>query len=419
MKKLFTIILLLYLSISSNAQTITELGFFASLPSTFEMTSRNNYLFITQQGLKVFDVSNPSAPQQVGSAPYPGAYAYQIALNGNYVYLAEGGSGYFSVYNITNPLLPVLAGFVVIPSTSFVTGGDLLVTDSTAYMTGFDSLYIVNVATPSAPDFISAMQVVDTSFGSASSLAVNENSLFVLHSLGIAVYDISSAWNPVVLDTIPKTHAYHNGLTVDTINDRLFSPWLSALQTHLGFDAYDISNPSSPVFLFSDSIPFLGGEYGITDYYSNLLVISNGGGVHMFDVSATTHGYITSFSGTNVANSTVSVEFRDSVFYNARRGGFEILQYNGGFPTSVDHVSSIGNEIIVYPNPATGSFTIQSKMSADIRTELKIVDAVGRIVFEQLLTSPSHQINYPFAPGIYLLKVSDGEKMLTKKLVVQ
>jgi hypothetical protein len=416
MKKLSTIFILYSLYIPAFSQTITELGFFAPLPSTFEMTSRNNYLFITQQGLKVFDVSNPGSPQQVGAAPYPGSYAYQIALNGNYIYLAEGGSGYFSVYNISNPLLPVLSGSVVIPSTAFVTGGDLLVVDSTAYMTGFDSLYIVNVATPSAPDFISAMQVVDTSFGSASSLAVNQNSLFVLHSSGIAVYDISSPWSPVLLDTIPRTHAYHNGLTVDTINNRLFSPWLSTLQTHLGYDAYDISNPSAPVFLFSDSIPFIGGEFGITDYYSNLLVISNGGGVHMFDVSATTHGYITSFSGTNVANSNVSVEFRDSVFYNARRGGFEILQYNGGFPTALNNASSIRNEINIHPNPAGDNFFVAGAIQ---NAELKIFDLTGRIVYNQIVASSNQQINSHLAPGIYFVKVENKKKEYSQRLVIQ
>jgi hypothetical protein len=70
----------------------------------------------------------------------------------------------------------------------------------------------------------------------------------------------------------------------------------------------------------------------------------------------------------------------------------------------------------VFPNPSNHSFTIQCNMQ---NAELKIVDVVGRIVYQQILTSPNQQITHSFAPGIYFVKVRDEEMVLTKKLVVE
>jgi len=41
---------------------------------------------------------------------------------------------------------------------------------------------------------------------------------------------------------------------------------------------------------------------------------------------------VTSYLGPNVANASVTIEVKDSVFYNARRSGIEVLKYCGPFP---------------------------------------------------------------------------------------
>jgi hypothetical protein len=86
-----------------------------------------------------------------------------------------------------------------------------------------------------------------------------------------------------------------------------------------------------------------------------------------------------------------------------------------GIPAGI-HSASASISFSVFPNPATTSFTIECKMA---NGELKILDAMGRIVYEQILTSQSAKITHHLTPGIYLIKISDGEKILTKKLVIE
>jgi hypothetical protein len=419
----FTIknILLVYLLSATSAaysQTVTELGFFAPLISTFEGKYFNNHLFITQQGLKVFDVSNPANPTMTSQASYPGSYAYQIEINGNYLYLGEGGSGYFSVYDITSINSPALTGSTAIPSSSFITGGDLLVTGSVAYMSGGDTLYTIDVSDPAAPALANSLQIVNTPFGSAGAMAIDGQFIFVLNSLNISVYDISNPLSPVLVNTIPLSHTYHTGLAVDSINHRLFSPWLSALQSDAGYDAFDITTASAPVYLFSDSTAFVGGEFGQTDYYNDVLIISKGGGMNVFDVSAAGHHFLTSFSGQNVANSVVSLEFRDSIFYNIKRGGFEILELNNAFPTGMKEVST--QSFSIYPNPASSATELKIEGTPDRTYEFEILALTGDVIFKKKDLIPGQQIRLTdLSPGIYIAKLSSDNLVQATKLVIE
>ena len=415
MKKNIIFIFLFSIARIGIAQSVTELGFYSPLISSFDMDYTSDHLVITQQGLKIFDVSNPGNPQQVGTATYPGNYAYVIDVNDHYAYMAEGGSGYFSVYDISSLSSPTLLGSVAIPSTEFA-AGDLISNNTTAYMTALDSLYVIDVTNPSVPVFVNSQQVVGISFGAAKSVVVIDSSLFVLHSAGITVFDISNPLVPVVIDTLPLTHGYHTGLAVDTIGHRLFSPWADALQTYLGFDAYDVSDPHLSNLLFSDSTNFGSGEFGMSDFYNNLLIISRGGGVVLFDASNGMHGFLTSYSGVNVPNSTVSIEIRDSVFYNSRRGGFEILQFNGSFPSTV--VENVTSKKIIYPNPIsnTGQIHVTGFESG---TKATLLSLEGRVLLETIIDK-SEEIQLPeLATGIYLMHFKNDHQLTMNKIIVE
>ncbi len=131
MKKYYTGIgfifgLLLLFNFSANTQIISQLSFHSPLISTFDMKYTNNHLVVSQNGLLVFDVSNPDAkPKKVAQVTYAGSTAYTVAVQGNYAYMAFGNNGIFAVYDISNFKSPVLKGSVAVPSVSFYGSGDL------------------------------------------------------------------------------------------------------------------------------------------------------------------------------------------------------------------------------------------------------------------------------------------------------
>ena len=63
-------------------------------------------------GLQIYDVSNPTTPFSVGSTNI-GPYSYDVAVAGNYAYLAGSFSNAtmpMVIYDISNPARPALAG---------------------------------------------------------------------------------------------------------------------------------------------------------------------------------------------------------------------------------------------------------------------------------------------------------------------
>lgn len=406
-----------------NSQTISQLDFFAPLPSTFDMVYSNDHLVVSQQHLITFDVSDPTDPQMVGQVLYPGSYAYQIAVEGNHAYMAMGGNGIFAIYNITDFSSPWLTGSVSIPATAFLLGGDLAPFGDYVYMSAVDTLYVIDVSDSSAPQLLNSMVIVNPGFNGAGPLAIDGNTLFITTDPGLQIYDISDPVNPAFLTSISNTQFSKKGISVDTVNHRVFLPWISPLQTHLGYDAYDVSDPVNPVFLFSDSTTFGGGEFGETTYFNNVLIISRGGGVTAFDASPFNHHFVTSFTGQDVANSSVALDIRDSVFFNARGSGFEDLLYSGGFPTAIANASE--NDFRLSPNPvaAGNELNISFPTSAPgatiiLRNQLGSQVMIAPPAF---FNNRTIKLNLPatMQPGIYFLSITGENDTYTRKLVVE
>lgn len=85
-------------------------------------------------------------------------------------------------------------------------------------------------------------------------------------------------------------------------------------------------------------------------------------------------------------------------------------------------IESISKEgtFILYPNPAQNSLTVfVSKEAAGTTCDLKVFDAVGRQIFQQLLTNEMTLIPAAEWPrGIYSVEINSGKNRLRKKLIL-
>ncbi|MEO5673577.1 MAG: T9SS type A sorting domain-containing protein [Chitinophagales bacterium] len=423
MKKIFLISILSHTVTVLSAQVITQLSFVAPLTSIFDIKYINNHILVSQQGLKSFDIIDPFNPVLSATVTYPGSYAYQLTAEGKNAYMAEGGNGTFAVYDISNIDAPFLSGSVNIPATSFLLGGDIVPHGDYVYMTGSDSLYTVNVSDSSAPEVVNVQQIPSAGIEGGGMMRIIGNSLFVTTTSSLKIYDISVPETPVMITSLDYTHNSESGISADTLNQRIFLPWVSTLQTALGFDAYNVSDPLLPVYLFSDSTTFSSGDYGKTAYHSNILFITSGGGLRVFDVSDSSHHYLGSFTGQDVANSSVALDVSDSLIFNGRGSGFEILELTGGFPTSASALFSIHQENNIYPNPcnATDGFTIFLTENSK-NSSVSIIDLNGRqVAFTFSDSKDENQVHVQTiwaTPGIYFLSVQNKNRISTMKIFI-
>lgn len=76
-------------------------------------------------------------------------------------------------------------------------------------------------------------------------------------------------------------------------------------------------------------------------------------------------------------------------------------------------------ELSFYPNPVSnGKIYISSKSSA--AKDIAIYDVLGKKVLQVALNVNSKEVNISsLSPGVYIIKIKEGEATATKKLIVK
>ena len=75
-------------------------------------------------------------------------------------------------------------------------------------------------------------------------------------------------------------------------------------------------------------------------------------------------------------------------------------------------------QLAVYPNPLSRG-AIQLKLSGFEEAEVQIVDARGTVVYQATHSEPSIRVLRRFSRGLYVVRVSDARKTLTRRLLVE
>jgi len=90
--------------------------------------------------------------------------------------------------------------------------------------------------------------------------------------------------------------------------------------------------------------------------------------------------------------------------------------YNSPSLTGVNEELSASNQISIYPNPSTGEFFIDQHGFYN-GTNLEVFNSVGEKVLQQQTVNEIDLSTYP--SGIYYVIINDGEKRVTKKIMVE
>ena len=137
-------------------------------------------------GLRLLDLGNPADPQVVGELALPG-YAYGVALAGDHAYVAAASGG-LRVVNVSQPTAPV-----EVANLSSLYPYGVAVADGYAYVAnGSGGLVVVDVHDPTAP-----AQVGNVSLpGNAWRVALAGNHAYVANFQGFCIVNISAPAAP-------------------------------------------------------------------------------------------------------------------------------------------------------------------------------------------------------------------------------
>jgi hypothetical protein len=308
------------------------------------VTVVGNYAYITAvaQGLRIVDVSTPSAPVEVGFYQSPPEYANSVTVVGNYAYITTGGA--LRIVDVSTPSAPTEVGF-------YQTHGwavDVTVVGSYAYIidvAGF--LRIIDVSTPSAPVEVGFYQ---SPAEYANSVTVVGNYAYITEGSkkgGLRIIDVSTPSVPVEVGFYQSPVGRGFGVTVVgsyayvIIGSKLmcWAPWLAwVAPSNLckdGLSIVDISTPSAP-----SEVSF----YEINDLYleditvlGSYAYIAGGNGIRVFDVSTPSSPSEVGFYQTPGEATGVSIS-DDLIYVTDAKGGMSILRYTGTIPKGYENV---------------------------------------------------------------------------------
>ena len=157
-----------------------------------------------EEGLLIFDVSNPATPKMISSlrtlTSNDQNIAVDVAVSGNVAYVATEQQGVYLV-DVSNPSAPAAIGQFQWPN---AVARGLVISQGKAYVADTGALTVLDISNPRAPVWLASYPTS----GFAQRLALTGDQVFLANGgAGLSVIDVSTPASPVLAWTY-KTAGY-------------------------------------------------------------------------------------------------------------------------------------------------------------------------------------------------------------------
>lgn len=161
---------------------------------------------------------------------------------------------------------------------------------------------------------------------------------------------------------------------------------------------------NNQILFFEDTLTgYCGGSY----LYSDILLKTTDGGIS-WTTELQNNGYIIK-DFCHVDSSHIWVVGQPSL----------IAVYRDGLPTTINALNSAENGIEIFPNPSQNRFTIKN-ISSDKNTLLEIFNPLGKLIYSEKLNGKNEcVVQGKFGNGVYFVCVSNGERSVVKKVIIE
>jgi len=245
-----------------------------------------NYAFVAwtdfsgEGGLRVFDVSDPYHPVEVGFVDFDWGAPRAVAVSGSYAYVADPaiGWGILRVIDVSEPTAPVQVGSVEVGDAQ-----DVAVSGDYAYVVnwgffGSGSFTVIDVSEPTAPVPVGYLG------GSRRGVAVSGGYAYDVGDYYFEVIDVSDPWAPVQVGGLYSSAGGY-GVAVSGGYAYVAFPDASGLLSR-GLDVIDVSEPTAPVEVGFLDTPTSAWDVAVSRGYAYVVVGDEfTGGLYVIDVS--------------------------------------------------------------------------------------------------------------------------------------
>ncbi len=434
------------------------------LASDVAVEGKYAYVADWTSGLRVIDISDPSSPTLAGSYNTPG-YAEDIAVSGNYAYISDQSS--IQVIDISDPTNPIAVGSVNPAGTEhgIAVAGDYAFVTYADFPTGY-GIRIIDISDPTNPVLLGS-GVLDNN---VPDCAADGDYVYVANSWsGFQLFQVferrivpsgnvarSLPINRAeVIERIKLRTSQTGSITWEVSTDGMF--WESIVP---GDNEFELMFPEYNLYWRATLDYSIGGDYPVCDSlnieFEPFVAIM----INTFEANAVESGVelvwdITAdevIRGFNIYRKTgendlgervngdglIPPEERTYTDAGAKHGkpywytlgvvkndGSEMLSQSVQIKTKVLKLALYQN----YPNPFNPSTTISYALPEETHVVLSIFNLEGKLVrtlVNGLVTAGNKELIWngrdnkgnPLSSGVYLYRLTAGNRTLTKKMVL-
>jgi len=256
---------------------------------------------------------------------------------------------------------------------------------------------------------------IDTSYHSISLLTYPNKLIAEPNMTTLVVGNYTSSGQSVGLSRLDSTGSADHSL----------APYGSATFRFFGHDSYGndaVEQPDGKIVIVGYYNTSQQDSFALARLENNGTVdntFGNAGEIVTYFARSNNYAYAVALQsdGKIVVNGAAS----QGTFGQALPSDFATSRYLSSpvTPTSVTNISTNG-EFVIYPNPSNGSFKIDWESALTSTVLMTIYDLEGRELSGALIAANSteYSFNEHINPGVYLVKINDGEKINLVKIVI-
>ncbi|MBI2955312.1 MAG: hypothetical protein HYY30_13440 [Chloroflexi bacterium] len=272
----------------------------------YDVVVRGQYAYVgSSEGLRIIDVLRPSRPTQVAifrTSVY--GPLRNIVISGTLTYLGDRGL----IVDVSNPSAPAQVG-------TFTGGGRMIIAGRYAYVGGWDYMRILDLSNPTSPTVVGSYRTGRT----AQDIAVDGDYAYVVYGHysgsfnGIHILDVSDKANPRLVTTFATSiDATGDATGVAASGGRAY-----VADGPNGLRIVDVSNPASPTLISTYDTP--GYARSVKLVGNHAYVADEIGGVRVIDVSTPANPREVAFYDT--PGDSWNLDVAGAFIYVADRGG--------------------------------------------------------------------------------------------------
>ncbi|WP_460590081.1 Lcl domain-containing protein [Haliea atlantica] len=245
--------------------SLSQMGSVSSvnLDGASDVAVAGDYAYVASynsEKLTVIDISNPAAPVTVISlaSAYLGS-AWMVDVAGDYAYVTGYGSDRLTVIDISNPASPVEVGFASLftqPRGVSISGDYAYVTLS-GFMGSDNSVQVIDISDPANPSIVGG--ILSGTLNGAFGIDTAGDYVYVAADDSLVVIDVSNPLSPTEVGSVSSVNL-DNAYDVAVAGEYAYVASYNSDQVTV----IDISNPAAPVEVASITGANLDGAGSIT-----------------------------------------------------------------------------------------------------------------------------------------------------------